>query len=1126
MTESRTTIDRRRLLAASASTTAGAIAGCADIIDSAAEGLGEATKDNEATAAGISEAGAWRLGLPGTNTSEYETERSPEIDGNKYLIFETHKLTTYTANANPAYRMGVLSSPLTRIDGSPSNPVATDNLGAFLGGSHGERFLKAVGVPTPAIGSPTRVSSEHGATMFGNPVTVEEYALDIPSGERGRRETWYAALARVETEDDVVILCCIVDPVFGLADADAKNRVVDLVYDSTQQVTFTPSWSGSKLPDVTVADARLIQILEDSTVQGGADIDDPDVVIGEPSAAMFTIDLGSSPSQQLPAFVGTTVSRYDFDSTPYATQSFDVPQVDLPALFGSGDAPAVFHEATQQGTWTFGSGSNSYPLRLPVFEPKDNLQKIEIDLYTPVGVHVDTGTIPKSDIDMSYMAPLRVGFVELQDPGSTKNTDVDYGDSNGRAINYNISVQSSFEYLERAFPGELVAYRHDVPVVGNIKEDYDSGTDKDASEARAALNRVRQRSRFPNNGTILTTGPSQQEARQLLDPDSGGAFDVTVMILPRKHASGNQNYFAAHGMGKFVGYWWGNKKAVGSLELKQGGDNMGHISTTAQEIGHYFGQSLYSGARARTKDNGNTDQLHASGNIETVGYDMTDGTYRLVTNPGATNGTFDVNAPKKDRNQNPVTSSYTSYMSYTGGDHWGDGLIHQEIINARFTVPNVADTPERHDASQRVGDADPVKGFVDELVDVQPVIEAYGAPREDGIDFHSSYVYDTEPVDADGGSYDPDRHDDATPVDVELRDPVGETLVSVTVPDRVHGSQDDRPFQSVAASLPFPRTAISLVATREDVDTTLNPIVQPLRDAVAEIPPRGTNNDPANRTALTQALDDVETRMDEGSYEEAAAVLDESFRGAIDDGVVEYESFANQPRSEDLQRLTDRMVERLHGLGDQPPEPSTTFALEGPAGSTICVEPVEADRSVAEYYGYDREPSDSSSTPDGLEREDAIVTFLYRNTATGDLSLVCLNGDATASSDGGGRAPMTFTGVSGTEWLVQDGQPGDGFGDQDPYETAEGPLGESESVIWGWDDSKTDGGAIGPLGESFDVGVVSDAEATVQDVTAAREGLDSWLFVDGGDIEEPIEIEAFTEETGDVSIRISSEGCE
>lgn len=1125
MSDREPSLDRRALLAATGATAAGSIAGCADIIESAVEGLAESTKSFDATPAGVSKRGARRLGLPATNTTEYRTRRTPTIGGDRYLLFETHQLTSYYADIRLYYRMGVLSTPVARVDGTPSNPLATDGLGSFLTGEHGERFLKALGAPSGSLPGVSRIGRTPGTSMFGASTTVEVYATQLPSGDRGRREPWYIALARALTGDDAVILGCIVDADRGLPDADTESRARDLVYDAAPTVTADPSWSGSQVPDVTVEDVRLVQTVEESTVQGGTDIPDPDLVEGEPTVAMFTLQSPSS-SPTLPAYLGTTVRLHDF-RVQYDEASFDLREGDAAAILGSGDAPAVFHEATRADTWGYGSGSGTYPLRMPVFTVRDDTRKVSVDVATPVGVHVDTAET--TDVSIPEMAPLRVGFIELRDPGATKNTDIDFGDANGRAKNYDLSVRSSFRYLQHAFPGQVVAYRHDSPMVGNIKENFESGTDEDAREARTTLNTIRQQSSFPSNGTILTEDVSRQEARDLMDADTGGAFDVTVMILPRGNPQGHQDYFAAHGMGRFSGYYWGNKKAVGSLELSQGGSNMGHVSTTAQEIGHYFGKSLYSGARARTKPNGNTDRMHASGNVRTVGYDLTDGTFRLVTDPGVPNGTFGVDPPATDSNGNPVTTSYASFMSYAGGDKWTDGLIHSELMAGRHTVsPDLAGAAGTNPGAagsvpSAVADAD--ADLQEAAASVQPVIEAFGVPGTDGIDFGASVVYDAVPVDADGGTYDPDRHEDARPVEVALRDPAGETLVTATVPDRVHGSHGDLAFESVALSLPFPRTAVSLVAIREDVETRLNPIVHPLRVAVAAIPPRGTDNVDANRVALEEALDDADTRMSDGEYGEAASVLDESFRQAVEDGVVGYDAFANQPTGERLLALTDRMVERLVGLAETDAGPSGTVAVHLPDGTRRCVEPVEGEGPVQEYYGYGRGPSDSSSTPDGLERDDATVTFVYRNAETGALSLVCLNGNASGTTDGGGRAPMTFRGVTGYEWQVQDGRPGSGAGDFDPYETEEGSLGESESVIWGWDDTKTDGGAIGPLGETFAVDVVHRAEATVRDQTGAREGLDSWLFVDGSALDTPIELASFTGETGEVTVTVSDEGC-
>jgi len=199
----------------------------------------------------------------------------------------------------------------------------------------------------------------------------------------------------------------------------------------------------------------------------------------------------------------------------------------------------------------------------------------------------------------------------------------------------------------------------------------------------------------------------------------------------------------------------------------------------------------------------------------------------------------------------------------------------------------------------------------------------------------------------------------------------------------------------------------------------------------------------------------------------------------------------------------------------------TGIVVEGPDQTTHCVAPVESDQSIEDYYGYDTETQNSSALADEIEVEDATISFVYRNTSTGDRSLVVVHD----SPDGGtaGDAVMTFQGIEGAGWLVKD--------DPEPrsaseaYETPGETEGDSISAVWGWsgDSSLTDGGAIGPLGESFDATITHHQEGTARDATTSREGIDSWLFVDGADLNDPIELVDFTNtDSGDTSIRLST----
>lgn len=186
--------------------------------------------------------------------------------------------------------------------------------------------------------------------------------------------------------------------------------------------------------------------------------------------------------------------------------------------------------------------------------------------------------------------------------------------------------------------------------------------------------------------------------------------------------------------------------------------------------------------------------------------------------------------------------------------------------------------------------------------------------------------------------------------------------------------------------------------------------------------------------------------------------------------------------------------------------------LEMPDGTTRTVTPVEAEMSVEEYYSYSDEQALDSFTPDGLEMEGATVTFLYKNTSTGKLSLVVLN-DHPERADGG-KVKLQFEGVGGYRWQVRD-EPR-----RDTYTTLEGPLPGTETAEWGWSEGHTDGGAIGPLPVPFDVDITHYDEI---DYNTERSGVDRWVFVDGDALDDPISIAEFTDDTGDVTASVRAE---
>ena len=199
--------------------------------------------------------------------------------------------------------------------------------------------------------------------------------------------------------------------------------------------------------------------------------------------------------------------------------------------------------------------------------------------------------------------------------------------------------------------------------------------------------------------------------------------------------------------------------------------------------------------------------------------------------------------------------------------------------------------------------------------------------------------------------------------------------------------------------------------------------------------------------------------------------------------------------------------------------PSGTVTLELPDGSTRCIDPVEGDGAVADYYAFDADGNRSANVPAELMENDATVTFVYRNGSSGALHLVVVHGDPDSEAAADGAAPMTFEGVDGYEWQVQDGPPG-----QVPYSTPNGSFDGPETALWSWPSDRTDGGALGPLGEGFEVEATHLASGSVGDTTLERSGVDRWLFVDGSATGQPIEV-ATVGDGQDVSIGLSA-GCQ
>lgn len=658
-------------------------------------------------------------------------------------------------------------------------------------------------------------------------------------------------------------------------------------------------------PKITLKDVRVVQTVEDSNLDDGTRrLSDPPIVAGEYATVMFDLDVEHA--DKLPS----TVKLALISGQSNVRQTVQLSRSDIEAIDRGADAPAVFHRTANS------SGPGDPP---PVFEMPKGIQKITVvAAHTNPNIRSNGVTLtegPNGDFEVTTVQTLRVGFIPVKDPGSVlgvthyhggnvvhfHTTDLDWGDENGEAANYERSVRSSFEFLKRAYPGQVVAYRHDSHMVGHIREITNAAT-KDAEEALTTLNRIRGRSSFPNGGKILTEDVSKQEAIDLMDADTGGAFDAHVLICPKGTASGNAAYFPAHwGSDPPAGYHYHFNAAVAAHEALAKGDDTSHVHTTAQEIGHRFAQPVYDG-KIRRK---NKDALHANDDLLSTGYDLTDGSYTLINDWKVPDGKFTPGSVQSSGG-NPEVQKYPSYMSYTGKDTWTDSRIHRYLIEGGFQPgysgggsPGIAP----------VGAAGTDAG----AIEVERVIQAFGSVQDGVVRFHDSVAYRARPG---GNEYDPDRHDAATPVEMTLQGPGGEALASATVPDRHVGSHGET-HNAVAVSLPFPTRGVALVADREGRRSRLNPIVDPIRHALVDVPPEPLVEGEATLSGLLEILQQAAEQMMVREYRGAAETLDEQFVPRVRSGVRDYEPYANQPTGEQLKTIAAHMAERLHTVASE-----------------------------------------------------------------------------------------------------------------------------------------------------------------------------------------------------------------
>jgi PKD repeat protein len=140
--------------------------------------------------------------------------------------------------------------------------------------------------------------------------------------------------------------------------------------------------------------------------------------------------------------------------------------------------------------------------------------------------------------------------------------------------------------------------------------------------------------------------------------------------------------------------------------------------------------------------------------------------------------------------------------------------------------------------------------------------------------------------------------------------------------------------------------------------------------------------------------------------------------------------------------------------------PATVFA-QGAGYYTVSqgdmkvqITPLEGPGSAIDYYNF----TDNQSNT-GLEEANTAVFFLYQDSTSGTTSLFVLLSGVNGIA---GATTVALSGVpAGADFTVKD----DELDFRDVWELTP-PTG---SVTWAWDDTKSDGMVLGPLGRDFEI---------------------------------------------------------
>lgn len=863
------------------------------------------------------------------NRTSYLTGRSDLSDwdvcesvGEDFERGTEHKLEietvtrAYTVGGDDTFPFGVVTAPLVERDGEEQNALATESLRTLLttgwdGLLAGAlRYLDLYGNSDPRgrklswETGPSELSTTLGAADFDSSlddVTAFEGTVTQRFNQTGEDKAVDVHVVR-KIASDRVWVALLVNVASGDEYWDSRSNAREVFTSAVDAVEFGTRTPGTWI-DLGVEDLRLVQTVADTRVQNSSgslvpletsEVDDVDLVADENVAPLFDFDV----PDPIPAHA---VLEFDVDGLS-ALRRTTLAASSLEDLKDGMDTAVVFNRNSINGT-----------NELPVFPIATDTGSVSMDARAPSGYTYSSETRDEgSDYTVAEVEPLRVGFIPITDEAPIRVRER-YGGSNGRADSYDETVEMALSYLRRTYPGTVYAYQSppSSPLPGQrawLDVWLRSGKVM-LDDFQAANNALQAVSGDVSSasGTVHALGGTQSDAESAIE---NNGFHATVAIVPSGYFEWYGNTF---GYGNINGITPPlANMAVGVLE--------GMPETVAHELGHKFVADPYDVAgpngdypmaqrktdltagsptsvnthHARHQDSDFRDNTPRDGpGVVSHGFDLTGGSFRIVED-------YDLNAPSSsspifsyDNDGDDDFDLIESLMGYSGEAKWADERILQTLINNDWS---------------RVGPG-------------RWLFSATGAVDDDGaVAFTSVRALRNHPVveeDEDGGA-----------VSVEMVAPDEKTLATQQVGDshRVHHVGEIDGFVSV--DIPFPLESAELRATRNGTQTTLNPIVRPIRDAIDRVPDRGIEGDPeTTREQVESDLDRVAAPMEAGDYETAASRLT-AFPDTVSRKFLgEYGGYQNQPTSEELLDIVDRMIERLRVLaeygGTSGPEPTT-----------------------------------------------------------------------------------------------------------------------------------------------------------------------------------------------------------